>query len=230
MSEFGVNYFNSKLVVRKATTPHRETADGQFEALWALRDGALVGVDWVQALVLEGRVFMASNAAMETARDIGRAAYVETEPAIALDVPAGTIAIPLEIQLEQGGTAASDTVTVLLTVDDKERITSGNAATIRNLRIHSADAYSPTCKLYHHDESATALLVSAPAEDNTFFAKACNHGLELGPDQNVLWSAREHLAPVLEGPASLCVYWYGTDDPEGFWHIIWAEFPANTVA
>jgi len=189
------------------------------------RRGEAVGGDWIDQLVADGRCFIVSNQAMETARDIGFAGYVETEASIAIDVATGTTLIPLEIMMYQGGTAATADVTVLFTLDDAQRITSGNALTPRNYLINATEPNTSTSTVKFHDESGTDMVVVAPGEDTTFYAKMQAYALVGGDNQDIHWSAREYIAPHIKGPGSLVIYWYGTGEPEGFYHIVWAEIP-----
>ncbi len=211
-------------------TTYEEFPDGTAGMIRLNRRGEIVAADWVMQLVLDGRVFIASNAAMETARDIGNATYTETEPAIAIDVPTGTTLIPLEIMIYQGGAVATADVTILMTVDDTGgRITSGNAVTARNYLINATEPNSSAVTVKIHDEGTTALVTAVPNEDNTFFAKLQAEALVGGDLQDVHWSARKYIPPVIKGPGSLVIYWYGTGNPEGFWHLLWAEIPTISI-
>ena len=219
---------NIDTLVRQDT--YEAIAEGSVGKVRLNRRGELVSPDWITQLIFDGRVFMASNAAMETARDIGDAAYDELEPAIAMDVPSGTSVIPLEIMMYQGGAAASADVTVLMTVDDTGgRITSGTAITPRNYLINATEPITSLVTLKIHDDDGTKLVTAAPNEDNTFYAKMQAYALVGGDTQDIHWSARKFVPPIIEGPGSLVIYWYGTGLPEGFWHLVWAEIPtANT--
>lgn len=199
--------------------------DGTAGYIRLNRRGELVSPDPHIQMILDGRVFIASNIAMETAKDIGDATYAETEPAIAIDVPTGTTFIPLDIMIYQGGAVASADVTMLMTVDTKTRITSGTAITARNYLINATEPNSSAVTVKIHSEGGTDLLTSAPSIDATFFAKLQAEALVGGDLQDVHWSAKKFIPPVIKGPGSLCIYWYGTGNPEGFWHVIWVEIP-----
>ena len=67
--------------------------------------GQVVSDRYDQA-ILDGRAFMVSNAARETALAVGGTSFSDTAPAFILDVPSGTGIVPLEIDLRQGGTVA----------------------------------------------------------------------------------------------------------------------------
>ena len=73
-------------------------SDGEQGLVRLNRRGELITPDWYQQLVADGRVFLASNAARETAEAIGTATtWSDTDPALLLDVPDGKTAIPLEM-------------------------------------------------------------------------------------------------------------------------------------
>jgi len=95
---FGLTYLNNDLLVRKAVSPQRETSDGNKDILWGTLDGALVGEDWIQALVMDGRVFHAyfGNASSPATFDT---AWAATDPDLTMDIPAGTTVIPLRITI-----------------------------------------------------------------------------------------------------------------------------------
>jgi len=204
-------------------------ADGTDGDIRINKRGEIVPADWIQQLVDDGRVFIVSNQAMETARDIGNAAYAETEGAISIDVATGTTLIPLEVMLYQGGAVATADVTVLFTLDDSARITSGNIATPRNYLINATEPQETTSTVYFHDESGTDMVIVAPGEDTTFYAKMQAEALVGGDNQDVHWSAREFIAPHIKGPGNFTIYWYGTGNPEGFYHIVWAEIPTANM-
>lgn len=212
-----------EVIVQKSTYPAH--AEGTGPAVALNSRGEVRTTDWIQQFVNDGRVFIVSNQAMETARDIGNATYTETEPAIAFDVQLGTTLIPLEIMLYQGGAVATADVTVLFTLDDAARITSGNAATARNYLINATEPVASTSTIKFHDEDGTALVVAVPGEETCFFSKLQAEALVGGDTQDVHWSARKFIAPHIKGPGSLVIYWYGTGNPEGFYHIVFAEIP-----
>jgi len=208
--------------------------DAAQVAVRASRRNEAISPDYFQQWVAEGRVFIASQAAIETARDIGALIYASTEPAIAVDVPTGTTMIPLEIEIQQGGTVANATVayhTALFTLDDKVRITSGTAVTPRNLRISATEPRTSKCTIKIHDESGTDLLCAANAEDNTFYGGLVHSDLDGLGGAQCRWSCKKFIPGVLKGPAALCCYLYGGTSarPEAFWHLIWAEFDTDEL-
>lgn len=210
---------------------YKSSADDQGVRARLNRRRELVIPDFYMQLVVDGRVFIASNAAMQTADDIGRkGGYLETEPSIAVDVPSGTTMMPLEIMMRQGGTVANAIFDVYGTVDDKVRISTGTACTPRNYLIYATEPRTAACTIKIHDESSTNLATSAPAEDNTFFHAQLVHDLDALKGGHIFWSAKENIAPIIEGPGSMCIYAYvATAEPQFFWHVIWAEIPTVSM-
>ena len=192
------------------------------------RRGELIVPDFFTQLAFEGRVYVAGNAARETAETIGDATFLDTQPSLLLDIPANTVGVVLEVVLDQGGTEATGILTTLMTVDTKVRRTSGDTATIRNYRINGTQPNTSVATVTVHDEGTTNSVVTANGTDISIFSA-------LHPfDENGLagsdfrWNARDYTPVVLHGPASLAVYSFGTGQPDYFWHIIWAEIPSTS--
>lgn len=209
-------------------TTYISTPDGQSPKPRLNRRGEQVSPDFYQQLVQDGRVFLASNAARETAIAGGGTSFGDTAPAFLLDVPTGYTAIPLEIHLAQGGTVAGGIITVLVTLSDKVRYASGGAAiTPQNMRFD--EPYASACSFY---DCGTDIVANANTDDITLWAAMLDQDVSTKPEAsiNVNWSARFNLAPLLVGPASLVIYAFaGSTEPSLFYNIIWAEIPTASV-
>jgi hypothetical protein len=178
----------------------------------------LVVSDRYDQAILDGRAFMVSNAARETALAVGGTSFSDTAPAFILDVPSGTGVVPLEIDLRQGGTVAGGMVTVLVTLSDKVRRASGGTAhTPQSMRFDELNTAG--CSFY------TGPTANANADDISLFSGLFAQDLDgaVGVSQ-VHWSARDSYAPYLVGPASLVVYTFaGSTQPSWFFTFKWAE-------
>jgi len=189
--------------------------------------GEVIGIDQYQQWVLDGRVFVASNAARETAEAIGTATtWSDTDPALLLDVPNGTTAIPLEIIMNQGGTVAGGNITLLITLSDKIRYSSGGVAiTGQNMRFD--EPRNSTCKFY---TGSTNIVAAANTDDISLFSQNLIHDIDTLEGGNIQWTARKFIAPELVGPAALVIYAVaGTTQPSFFYSIKWAEFATTEV-
>lgn len=205
--------------------------DGSQGLVRLNRRGELVSPNWEIQLVLDGRVFMVSNAANETAAACGTASatYSDTDPAFLLDVPNGKTAIPLEILLNQGGTVAGGPVCTLIALDDKVRYSSGGVRiTPQNMRYD--EPRGSGCAFY----VGTTDIVSAAATDDTLLYGAfLDQDVATIPNTDgtrVFWTSRSYIPPVLIGPASLVIYAFCASTQPSFWYTIkWAEFDTTEV-
>ncbi len=205
--------------------------DGTAGLIRLNRRGEVIPADWIMQLIFDGRVFIASNVAMETVNLLGDASYAEAVAGLALDVPNGVTVIPLEIVLTQAGTVAGGDITVLMTVDTKLRITSGVASTPRNYLINATEPYPSMCTVKSHKEGTTNLVVATPAGDYSFYSKMMAEDIVSGYDQQVIWTARDYPPPIIKGPGAVVIYTYPATStaPSYFWHMIWAEIPTTNA-
>jgi len=212
------------LEVRKAVTPQRETADGHVGPPRAIRDGSLVMSPHVWALAKEGRVFISADsdhAAVLTTQT----SYADTSPALLLDVPKGTTAIPLGVFLSQDGTIAGGEILVHIEIDEVVRYASGGAR--EKVRSSRTDMPLPnTCDLY---SGATAVAGAGIQVFSGNFINSCTP--EVAQDINwhqFLWVP--DVPMFLVGPAALNVYAYASDPgPEYYWYVMWAEIPSSDL-
>ncbi len=190
------------------------------------RRGELVGIDQYQQWVADGRVFVASPAARETAEAIGSTSFSDTDPALLLDVPTGTTAIPLEIIMNQGGTVAGGNITLLITMSDKIRYASGGVLlTSQNMRFD--EPRSSACRFY---TGSTDIVANANTDDITLFAQNLVHDIDTLEGGNIQWTARKFIAPVLIGPAAIPIYAVATSTQPSFFYVVkWAEFDTTEV-
>ena len=194
------------------------------------RRGEVITPDWYQQLVADGRVYVASNAARETAEAIGTATtWSDTDPALLLDIPEGKTVIPLEILLNQGGTVAGGAITVLITLSDKIRYSSGGVLLApKNMRFDASRTSG--CSFY---TGSTDIVAAANSEDITLYATILDQDVATIPSgigTRVHWTARQYLAPELIGPASLVIYAVaGTTQPSFFYTVKYAAFDTTEV-
>ncbi len=207
------------------------TSDGSQGKIRLNRRSELVTPDWYQQLANDGRVFMRSNAANETAAACGTASatYADTDPAFLIDVPTGAAMIPLEVLLNQGGTVGGGVVCVLLATDRKLRYSSGGAKqTPQNMRTD--DPRTSVCPFY---VGTTDIVSLAATDDNILYGAFLDQDVGTIPNTDgtrLDWSARKYIAPTLIGPASLVVYAFSATPQPSFWYTFkWAEFDTTEV-
>lgn len=196
------------------------------------RRGEAVMPDPFTQLVADGRVFNTSNAVQETLEDLSETARGSdnVNPALLLDVPSGTTAIPLEIMLDIGVDGTDEDIAITVNTDDDVRYSSGGVA-ITPVNMRKDDPRSVKCKMYSGSSTITA---SANTDDDTIDsarlpAEALPKSTETG-EPSYLWTAKKRIAPVLIGPASLLVFAVSaTADQTYNWSVKWVEYDTTEM-
>lgn len=209
-------------------------SDGEQGLVRLNRRGELVVPDWMTQLVLDGRVFNASNAVQETDE-----AFAETgrgtnniNPSILMDVPNGKTAIPLELIVDLGNTPGTSVdMNFTINTDDAVRYVSGGAA-ITPINMRKDKPRTSGCPVY---SGSTQIVASSNTDDDTIWntmveaeatARTVVSGIPL-----VFWTAKTNIPPVLIGPASFLFFMMAasTNDQEMYWSLKWAEFDTTEV-
>ena len=171
----------------------------------------------VEKLTLAGCLFVASDAD-ENDLVTGQTSYAATTPTWLLDVPKGTTAIPLYVNLAQGGSVAGGDVNIHISIDNVARFTSGTAEKAFNFRRKT-----PKCGLY------STVTAAAGYGINLFTATV---GADISPAEGAVqgpyWAAE--VPHFIEGPGAFMVYTYaGTTGPSWGWSIGWLELPTASL-
>lgn len=220
-----------KTVVKQSTGVNR-IDEGNDSDIRAIRDGSLVTCDWIEALVLEGRVFHAyvGNASTEATLD---ASWTNTDPDIMIDVPDGTSIIPLNVTtiLQEYGTTelfetmclcsktlGAATSTLFSAINMNTRSGNGSNCVVCTAPTVTSGYTTGYFELYRTCIQKIATI--GTGDDDTQYA----------PHRNRFeWSWSDWgFAPVLQGEASLQV-WATCSTPKGYIHVVWAELPTSSL-
>lgn len=180
----------------------------------------ILTADYLWELARQGRVFLASDADQNDLVT-GQTSFADTTPSFLLDVPTGTTAIPLFLNLSQTGTVAGGAIDVIIEADKRTRYASGG--TSEKVFSSRAQMAGPASKLYTGATAATGYGIRL---------WAATIGMDVSPAEGAVqgpfWKSE---APYfLDGPASLNVYTYaGTTGPTWFWTVCWAEIPTKDL-
>lgn len=213
-------------------TPSRNTADtAATKNVRGTRDGTLFTADWLTNLALQGRIYVCSDADQNDVV-VGATSFATTTPTFLLDVPAGTAAIPLFVQLVQAGSVAGAAIDVLIEFDNAARYTSGGTnETTGLLSTRTDQPLSAKCKLYSTGGSA----ITATDAYGTMLKHILAIPQDVAPAITEVynWHQIEWHAPfpiLLVGPAAFLVYTYaGTTGPSWNWSVGWAELPSSDL-
>lgn len=174
----------------------------------------------VEFAALAGRIFVSSDAD-ENDRVTGQTSFAATTPTFLLQVPAGTTAIPLFVNLTQAGTVAGGDVGINISIDKVDRYSSsGNSEKVFASRLSQR---TNACTLWSGPTASAGYGVKVfPATTGPDVSPA--EGAIQGP----YWQAE--VPYLLDGPAAFLVYTYAASTgPTWEWAIGWAEFTTTDL-
>jgi len=210
-------------------SPSRNTSDADATKLMRVtRDGMLL-TDYLQNLAFQGRIYTASDA---DENDVltSVATYAATTPIIVVDVPSGTTAIPLAVNLRQnvGGTLASAPITVALSIETaKIRYSNGGTAETNIISRRTDRPVAQKCSVYSTPTAAAAGTAVAIFHDviTPEITQIPAEGGRWWFD----WPVGIFIPSFLVGPASFLVFAYGTNSPTFSWSVSWCEIPSSDL-
>ena len=208
----------------------RATRDA-FRRVAITPDGALFAADYMHALAREGRIYVARDGD-ENDRVTGATSFAATTPTFLLDVPNGTIAIPLYVKLVQAGSVAGDFITVHNSIDNGSRYSSGGTAeTVKSTRTDNPA--SPASTLYSTAGSAItagAATASLAIVDHYKMPEDVDIGsADAAGNWEYEWRPAFPIYVVGAGAWLINTY-AGTTGPTWEWCVVWAEIPESELA
>lgn len=183
--------------------------------------GVPVSADYLWHLAAKGRLFISSDADQNDVVT-GQTSFANTTPTFLLDVPEGTVAVPLFLNLSQTGTVAGGAIDVIIEIDNKTRWASGGTSE-KVFSPNTANHLTNKCTLY------TGATAGAGYGMNLVRATI---GQDVSPAEGAIpgpfW--KPELPYALYGPASWLIYTYaGTTGPTWFWALAWAEIATKDI-
>ena len=214
--------------LRAATTPVRVGED-DVKDIAGTRDGALHTVDWLQALILEGRGFSIQMGTEDAPVDL-TVAIDDILVWALVDIPAGTTAIPIFAQGVIATWSDGTLLNMMIEIDRaKTRYASGGTAyTPLNLRT---------------DTPIASLATAFVDADTVPSAKSVGGSLEIYRESievNVgdaadYWPPMEYEPDhpeMVVGPASMIFHFgaaNGGTAPTGYGSMQWIEMPTTAI-
>lgn len=206
-------------------------ADGTWVGLRGLRDGSVVEVPWVQALVLEGRVF-GVQAGGVTTPIAGHAAIDADQPEIAVRVPSGASVVPLSARMamETGATTlAQGGMMVAVSGID---VGAGTSTSFTPFPLNFNAPRASSCLAHHTytgngtDPLTAGNHIELARVSAVIDADAATSGI-IPP--TLKWTAFDDIAPLIAQVGSFLGYGEAAANTV-FATLIWAEFDASDLA
>lgn len=185
--------------------------------------GMGVQADLLWEFAKQGRIYVASDADVDDlVSGTISASFTTATTTFLLDVPEGTTAFPLFVNMQQAGTVAGGAISLFIAIDNKKRYASAGTSE----RIFNQLGKASACTLY---SGATATVDTVSYGARVF-------GTVMGPDVSSAEGAitagiwRPEVPYLLRGPASLLVYSHAaTTAPTWAWSIGWASAPTDEL-
>lgn len=176
----------------------------------------------VDLLASQGKVFYASDADQNDLVT-GQTSFANTTPTFLLDIPSGTVAVPLMMTLCQTGTVAGGAVDIIMEFDNATRYASGGTSET------AFNARSDKGAVYQTDRNSRLFTGATASAGYGIRVMGLTTGQDVSPAegavQEIIWTPPAGF-DFLVGPASWAVYTYaGTTGPTWFWTFKWAEWP-----
>ena len=191
------------------------------------KQGAQITMTQVEAWAIEGHQFHAQQGDAGTLLDFVAQAYDENRPQFTLRVPNGTVVLPTSISLnfqDQGGT---DTHVIVATATNDIGLGTSTVATISAMRRDApfGNGKCTAASLLTGDSAnAPAGVIEILRNIDQFVETAAGRlaGFQWDRDQS-------SVKPILIGPATMMVYAFGSDGPQGFAEYTWIELDTHKL-
>lgn len=213
----------------RVTTGLAHVSEGADVYIRALRDGSLVGVDWLQSLIMAGYGSYIDVGALTTPIvGGGNGTIVDLDqPEVNIGVPTGRTIVPVRIHIQCEVPADTDAdVEEIIIGYDRLATNAGGTFTdevIKNMRTDMVG--SSLCdanSAYSGDQTVSPTvneIARAGTVTNVLTSGITNKQFEL------LYEPKHPLFIV--GPAQLICYWGGVAAMSGFAQVFWVEFPTT---
>lgn len=207
-------------------------ADGSFAGLRMTRDGSPIVIPWMQALVLEGRVF-AANFGTITTPIAGHTAVDADQPEGAVRVPDGTIGIPLYLTgtVETGSTTLGVGGVMFAVSNIDVGNGTSTAVTPVNMRLDAPIAVASTVRSAYTGNGTDPLTAGN-------FIELDRQGFILDSDAatsgfvvpRLVWTVGDSPFPVVADAGSILFYAeHANNAPSVYGAAIWAELSESAV-
>ena len=213
----------------------RVTSDEQWMNLRGTRDGAMITLDWMTAMAMQGRCF-GVNYGTDTQAKTFNPAFANTDPDLYITVPSGTTIIPLFIQVNFEDTGTGEVVDVYAISSPTYDVgLSGTDLTSSIYNMRMDKPFSSLC-------TATGTVTSGTDPASGTYVEFWRGNAGTPEDAfadndtpvselitRTAWNVKDtHCPPVIVGESSLSVY-ASANAGVGFITSIWIEVPSTII-
>jgi len=213
----------SNVQIISRSTSHDTVSEGAVRSQIGTPDGVAYSADYILSKTLEGRVFHANVGDLTTPVTFRVAADAD-QPESVIDVPTGTLIVPINIQVHLEDSAGTNNEIIALANPALVGAGTSTVGTILSARVGSNR--TSACKHYFtYSGNGTA-----PSGYVQFWHTGVAFAdVATDPTRVYEWSITKDAPVAIVGPGSLVLHIDGTGTaPAGFHHIAWMEFDANT--
>lgn len=201
--------------------------DGDQVPLRCTRDGSPIGLGWLEALSLEGRVFCAQFGVVDTAVAVVTS-FVATTPSLTIDVPDDIIAIPVGLEIQTVATGAAIfhshfNISPVRTL----AVTGWTGTVLTPLNMRLGNTRTPA--------SLAVRTLTGASTPSTGAINLTHRGNEgdidaIAIDGNYKWSVKDApFIPMVEDGGSINLYMYNGTSGTVFAKVWWAEINKEDV-
>lgn len=190
-------------------------------------DRVLITRDCILQWKLEGRVFYVQDGDAGTKQAIGETTLVALQPEFAFRVPSGTLMIPLSLSITVEDIAGTENHLIWSTTTND--IGAGTSTTLYPVNYRRDCKYGASVQtntLYTGNASASTGLIEVKRWYHPFASAAVTDGTDL---HHHVWTYKDPDMPILVGPATLQLHWYGGTAMQGFMEHTWVEMAASEM-
>lgn len=220
------------LRLKATTVPTRHTSDAEWLEMRGLRDGSLVVCPRMQALVIEGRGFVAYAGTENAPIDIG-VALDDTGAMLVVDVVLGTTAYCIFAQGVMAVRQDATLIDFMVEIDNATNrySTAGTSFTPLNLRTDAPIASTSTVF-----RSADADVLTLGAKTSGGSLELYRESMEIDRDDETtkqVYMTYEPDQPVaVVGPGAIIVHFgatSGATEPTVYASVQWIEVPSSSL-
>lgn len=169
-----------------------------------------------------GRLICAGDAA-DGDLVLGQTSFVATTPTFALNVPTGSLAVPVELVLQQAGSVAGGAISVVIEVSSSVGVYASGGTAEKQLSIYAGSTFATSCVTYSNPTTTAGYGISIAS-----WLRGPDISTAEGAADEIVW--RPDFPIFLQGPVALKVFtWAGTTGPSWLWSLKYLDLPAGLL-